>query len=111
MNHHHYRTKYGLDTAVAIIFIMLGACTISMVFGMLLFAVFTHVCADTLLLAVAKVGYAGSVLLAAGLLLETYNLYEHHRKHIAVLVAVTAVVSVVTILMIHFVAQAYSCQL
>lgn len=111
MNHQPYRTKYRLDTAVAIIFMVLGGCIISLVFGMLLFPVFTHVCADELLFAVAKLGYAGVTILAIGLLLEAYNLYEHHRKHVAVVVAVTIVTSTITSLMIHFAAQAYSCTL
>lgn len=107
----HYQTKYKLDTAVAIIFIFLGVAVVSVVFGMMLFPVFTHVCANQLLLGVAKIGYGGVATLATGLMLEAYNLYEHHRKHVAVVVAVTIVISVVSSLMIHYVAQAYTCTL
>ncbi|MBI4407759.1 MAG: hypothetical protein HY565_04655 [Candidatus Kerfeldbacteria bacterium] len=107
----HYRTKYKLDTAVAIIFIFLGMAVISVVFGMLLFPVFTHVCANQLLLGVAKIGYGGVATLATGLMLEAYNLYEHHRGHVAVLVAVSVVTSTVCVLMIRYVAQAYTCTL
>lgn len=107
----HYQTKYKLDTAVAIVFIFLGAAVVSVVFGMMLFPVFTHVCANQLLLGVAKIGYGGVATLATGLMLEAYNLYEHHRKHVAVVVAVTIFVSVVASLMIHYVAQAYTCTL
>lgn len=107
----HYRTKYRLDTAVAIIFIFVGTAVISLAFGMMLFPVFTHVCADQLLLGVAKIGYGGVATLAVGLLLEAYNLYEHHRKHVAVLVAVSIVASTFCVLMIHYVAQAYTCTL
>jgi hypothetical protein len=109
--HPHYRTKYRLDTAVAVVFIFFGACTVSAVFGMMLFPVFTHICANALLVAVARVGYAGVVTLAVGLFLEAYNLFEHHRRHVAVVVAVTIVAATVTILMIHFVSVAYTCSL
>ncbi len=106
---HHYRTKYKLDTAVAIFFMFLGTAVISLVFGMLLFPVFTHVCADQLLLGVARIGYGGTAVLVAGLLLEAYNLFEHHRKHVAVIVAVTLLVGLFVVMMIHQVAQAYTC--
>lgn len=112
MQHHpHYRTKYKLDTAVAIIFVFIGACMVSAVFGMMMFPVFTRVCANELLLGVARIGYAGVITMAVGLLLEAYNLYEHHRRDVAVIVAATIVASTITILMIHFVAQAYTCTL
>ena len=107
----HYQTKYKLDTAVAIIFIFLGMAIVSGVFGMLLFPVFTHVCANQLLLGVARFGYGGVATLATGLMLEAYNLYEHHRRHVSVLVAVTVLMSVFTVLMIHYVASAYTCTL
>lgn len=106
---HRYRTKYKLDTAVAIVFIFLGTVIISLVFGMLLFAIFTHVCANELLLGVARIGYGGIATLVIGLLLEAYNLYEHHKRHVAVVVAMTLLIGVVTILMMHAIAQAYTC--
>lgn len=109
MDHHNYRTKYRLDTAVAIIFILIGGSTVSVIFGMLLFAVFTHVCANELLVAAEKIGYGGIATLVVGLFLEAYNLYEHHRQHVAVVVAITMVMGVVVALLIHFFAQAYTC--
>ncbi|EKD76270.1 MAG: hypothetical protein ACD_43C00168G0002 [uncultured bacterium] len=112
-NHHnlHYLTKYKLDTAVAIMFIFIGASIVNVVFGMLLFPVLTRVCANELLLGVARIGYAGIVTLAVGLFLEAYNLYELHKRHIAVIVAVTIIMATVAALLIHFVAQAYTCSL
>ncbi len=106
---HHYRTKYRLDTAVAIIFIFLGVCVISLVFGMLLFPIFTHVCANELLIGVARIGYGGVATLCIGLLLEAYNLYSEHKRHIAVIVAMTVLIAVVTSMMIHYGAAAYTC--
>ncbi|EKD78894.1 MAG: hypothetical protein ACD_41C00232G0004 [uncultured bacterium] len=107
----HYQTKYKLDTAVAIIFIFLGMAVVSVVFGMMLFPIFTHVCANQLLLGAARLGYGGVATLATGLMLEAYNLYEHHRRHVSVLVAVTIVMSISMVLMIHYVATAYTCTL
>lgn len=107
----HYQTKYKLDTAVAIIFIFVGVTIISVVFGLLLFPVFTHVCANQLLLGVARIGYGGVATLATGLMLEAYNLYEHHRKHVSVLVAITVLMSTFTVLIIHYFATAYTCTL
>jgi len=109
MSQHHYQTKYKLDSAVAIILIVVGICTVSVVFGMMLFPVFTKVCADELLFGVARIGYAGITTLCIGVLLECYNLYEHHKPHVAVLAAVSLLASIITVLMIHYVAQAYSC--
>lgn len=106
---HRYRTKYRLDTAVAIIFMFLGTAVVSVVFGMLLFPVFTHVCANQLLIAIARIGYGGVATLATGLLLEAYNLYEEHKKHIAVVVAATILMCSVAVMMIHYVAAAYTC--
>lgn len=106
---HRYQTKYKLDSAVAIILMVLGICIISVVFGMMLFPVFTKVCADELLLGVARVGYGGVATLCIGVLLECYNLYEHHKPHVAVLAAVSLLAGIATVLMIHYVAQAYSC--
>ena len=106
---HHYRTKYRLDTAVAIIFMFLGTAVISLVFGMLLFPVFTHVCADQLLIGVARIGDGGVATLTIGLLLEAYNLYEAHKRHVAVIIAATVLVALLTAMMIHYVAQAYTC--
>ncbi len=108
---HHYRTKYRLDTAVAIILIFMGTCIVSVVFGMFLFPIFTHVCADQLLMGVARIGYGGVITLMTGLLLEAYNLYEAHKKHVAVIVAAIVLMGTLTILMIHSVATAYSCQI
>lgn len=111
-NHHpRYRTKYKLDSAVAVLFIFFGTSLVSGVFGMLLFPVFTRVCANELLLGVARIGYAGVVTLSVGLLLEAYNIFEHHRRHIAVVVGATVVAATITILLIHFVAEAYTCSL
>jgi cytosine/uracil/thiamine/allantoin permease len=107
----HYRTKYRLDTAVAIILIFLGTATVSAVFGMFLFPIFTHVCANQLLMGVARIGYGGVITLMTGLLLEAYNLYEAHKKHVSVLVAATVLMGALTIMMIHYFATAYSCQL
>ena len=106
---HHYRTKYGLDTAVAIILMFVGTAVISLVFGMLLFPVFTHVCADQLLVGVARIGYGGVATLVVGLLLEAYNLYGAHKKHVAVVVAATILLGFLTCMMIHYVSQAYTC--
>ncbi|EKD79012.1 MAG: hypothetical protein ACD_41C00192G0002 [uncultured bacterium] len=107
----HYRTKYKLDTAVAIIFISFGVAIVSGVFGIMLFPVFTHVCADQLLLGVARIGYGGIATLATGLLLEAYNLFEHHRKHVSIVVAVTILMSIFAGLMIHYFSTAYTCTL
>lgn len=111
--HHHprYRTRSGLDTAVAVLFIFFGTCIVSAVFGMLLFPVFTHVCANELLLGVAKIGYAGVVTFTVGILLEAYNLLEHHRRHVAVVVGITIIAATVAILLIRSVADTYTCAL
>lgn len=106
---HHYRTKYRLDTAVAIIFIFIGTAVVSLVFGMLLFPIFTHVCANQLLIGVARIGYGGVATLTMGLFLEAYNLYGEHKKHVAVVVATTLLVGLLACMMIHYVAQAYTC--
>lgn len=106
---HRYHTKYRLDTAVAIIFMFLGTAVVSAVFGMLLFPIFTHVCANQLLIAVARIGYGGVATLMTGLLLEAYNLYEEHKKHTAVVIAVTMLLGMVVVMMIHYVAEAYTC--
>ncbi|MFA6474774.1 MAG: hypothetical protein WCV88_01070 [Patescibacteria group bacterium] len=105
----HYQTKYKLDTAVAIIFIFVGTVIISTVFGMMLFPVFTHVCAEQLLLGVARIGYGGIAVAFIGVCLEAYNLYEMHKQHVAVVMAASIVGVVITSLMIHYLAQAYSC--
>lgn len=112
-NHHYpsYRTKYKLDTTVAIVFIFLGVSIVNVVFGMMLFPAFTHVCANELLLGVARIGYTGVFILTVGLFLEAYNLFEHHKRHIAVIVATTIVMATVVVLLIHFVAKAYTCSL
>lgn len=106
---HRYHTKYRLDTAVAIIFIFLGTGVVSLVFGMLLFPIFTHVCANQLLIGVARIGYGGVATLSIGLLLEAYNLYSEHKGHVAVMVAMTVLLALVTSMMIHYVAEAYTC--
>lgn len=105
----HYKTKYKLDTAVAVILMVIGVCTVSLVFGMMLFPVFTKVCADALLFAVARVGYAGVATVCIGILLECYNLYEDHKPHVVVLAAISILACIITILLIHYGAQAYSC--
>lgn len=111
-NHHpRYRTKYKLDTAVAVLFIFFGISITSAVFGMMLFPIFTHVCANELLLGVTKIGYAGVVTLTVGIFLEAYNLFEHHRRHVAVVVGMTIIAATIAILLIHFVAEAYTCSL
>lgn len=107
----HYQTKYKLDTAVAVILILLGVSIVSGVFGLLLFPVFTHVCANQLLLGVVRIGYGGVATLTTGVLLEAYNLYEHHRRHVAVVVAVTVLMSIFIVLMMHYVSTAYTCTL
>lgn len=110
-HHPHYRTRYGLDTAVAVLFIFFGTSLVSAVFGMMLFPVFTHVCANELLLGVAKIGYAGVVTFTVGILLEAYNLFEHHRRHVAVVVGITIIAATIAILLIRSVADAYTCVL
>lgn len=109
--HPHYRTKYKLDTAVAVLFIFFGNSLVSGVFGMMLFPIFTHVCANALLFGVTKLGYAGVVMLSVGILLEAYNLFEHHRRHVAVVVGITVVAATIALLLLHFVAAAYTCSL
>lgn len=93
----------------AVIAVFIGTVIISMVFGMLIFGVFTAVCATNLLHVAAKVGYVGVLILLAGLLLETYALYEHHRKHVMWLAALSVMMSIVAAGMIHFSSVLYSC--
>ena len=102
-------TKHGFHPALAVMLAFLGTAVISVVFGMLIFPVFAQVCAPDLLAAVAKVGYAGVVVLGIALLLEAYNLYEHHTKHVSWLVVVGLAALVVTAILIAMAPGAVAC--
>lgn len=82
---------------------------VSVVFGMMLFPVFTEVCANTLLLGAAKFGYGGVAVLLIGLLLEAYNLFEHHRHHVSWLVMISISMSLAAASLLYVVASTYTC--
>lgn len=105
----HHQTKHGLHPVLPILLAFIGAAIVSMVFGLLLFPIFTGVCAEEFLYAVRNMGYAGVVVLCAGLLLEAYNLYEHHRGHVQLLVGTSLLLSISIVILMSLVSGAYSC--
>ena len=107
MNEPTIKAKFDLIVPVIIIFI--GTAVISGVFGMLLFPAFTQLCVTELLYGVAKIGYVGVGIIFAGLMLEAYNLYEHHKKHILVLIILSIIMASTTAWLITLAARAYSC--
>jgi hypothetical protein len=101
--------KYKIDPILPVIITFVGVTVTSLAVGMLLFPVFTKVCVAELLYGVARLGYFGIGVLCFGLMLEAYNLYEHHRKHVIVLVVVTLILSVVGAWLIQLISAGYSC--
>ncbi|MFA5995546.1 MAG: hypothetical protein WCW27_03685 [Patescibacteria group bacterium] len=108
-NANKWLPKYKIDPILPVVITFLGVTVTSLVIGMLLFPVFTKVCVAELLYSLAKLGYFGIMILCFGLMLEAYNLYEHHRKHVIVLVAITILMSIVGIWLIRLVSTGYSC--
>lgn len=101
--------KFELDPLLAVLLVFIGVVVVSMVFGMLLFPVFTKICAASLLQGIAKVGYFGICVALSGILLEAYNLYEHHKKHVQVLIALSIVMGLATGGLIYLISRVYSC--
>jgi len=104
-----YLPKYKLDTALIVALIMIGISVTSTVFGFLFFPVVTQICATALLLGVVKVGYVSVAILLIGLLLEAYNLYEHHRRHVVALMCVSIAACALAVWLMHGLAIRYSC--
>lgn len=102
-------TKYGLHPALPIILIYIGSCLLSLIFGMELFSAFTQICANTLLVALSKVGYAAILLVLTGIFLEAYHLYEYHKRHVTWLVIVALGMAFFTTGILYVVTRSFSC--
>ena len=102
-------TKHGFHPAFPVVLGFVGASVVSVVFGMLIFPAFADVCASELLYAVSKVGYVGLIVVLASLLLESYHLYEHHKKHVSLLVVLSFVVVGASAVLMNIVTSAFSC--
>lgn len=104
-----HNTKHGLHPALPIFLGFVGTSVVSLVFGMLIFPVFTHICAAELLLAVSKWGYFGVGIIMLAVWLEAYHLYEHHKRHVIWLVILSIVMCLSIAWLIYLVATHYSC--
>lgn len=108
-NPHNGNHKTYVDPALPVFLTGIGVAVVSFVFGMLTFPVFTKICVGELLYGIAKIGYIGLAVVFFGLMLEALNLYEHHRRHVVLLIVIATSMSVVGGWMIHFISSAYSC--
>lgn len=105
----HVARKTYVDPALPIFLTGIGVAVTSFVFGMLTLPVFTKICVGELLYGVAKIGYIGIIIVCFGLMLEALNLYEHHRRHVILLVVIAITMGVLGAWLIHFISSAYSC--
>ncbi len=101
--------KTYVDPALPVFLVGIGLATTSFVFGLLSFPIFTKVCVSGLLSGVAKIGYLGIAVVFLGLMVEAFNLYEHHRRHVVLLIIVATTVCALGGWLMHFISSAYSC--
>ena len=104
-----HSTRHGLHPAFPVVLAFVGIAVISLAFGMLIFPLFAKVCAPDLLNAVSIIGYGGVAVMALALLLEAYNLYEHHKQHVTLLIFGGMLGLAGTVVMLYMAPLASSC--
>ncbi|MDP3970779.1 MAG: hypothetical protein Q8P90_03690 [bacterium] len=105
----HHQTRHGLHPVLPIFLAFVGTIVVSVVFGMLIFPAFTQICADELFGAIAVIGYYGVGIVFIALMLEAYNLYEHHKKHVALVVFITFLMCGMITYLIKMISMAFTC--